>query len=345
MNGILEQCLADLERRLDEDQEAANRAAWAAFINGQCCTDVFVAPARRPAPPLVSWPRVTANEAIRDPELMLLQQFRRCSDLLAQGSGLRLDVRCNYGTCLIPSLFGAELFFMDDALDTLPTNHPLPVEALERVARDGVPDLRGGLGGQVFDTAARFLEVMDRHPVLRRNIEIYHPDTQGPMDLTELLWGSGVFVAFYDQPDMVHAILAVVTQTMAAFLRQWYRQVPSTTGLRSHWGLAHTGGIVLRSDSLVNISEAFYREFVQAHDQWLLDQFDGGVVHFCGRGDHVIGAIGELRGLHAVNMTQPELNDLSVIYRHTVERWILLIGVDRTKCRVLPPGRGRVHVF
>lgn len=95
----------------------------------------------------------------------------------------------------------------------------------------------------------------------------------------------------------------------------------------------------------MNISEAFYREFVQAHDQWLLDQFDGGVVHFCGRGDHVIGAIGELRGLHAVNMTQHELNDLSVIYRHTVERGILLIGVDRTKCRVLPPGRGRVHVF
>ncbi len=56
-------------------------------------------------------------------EKMALQQFKICSQTLAQGSGNILAVRCNYGTSIIPSLFGAKLFIMEAATNTLPTSH------------------------------------------------------------------------------------------------------------------------------------------------------------------------------------------------------------------------------
>ena len=58
----------------------------------------------------------------------------------------------------------------------------------------------------------------------------------------------------------------------------------------------------------------------------LFDRFDGGAIHFCGRGDHYIEAMCEMDGLTAINMSQPELNDMDVIFRNTVDKGIKLVG-------------------
>lgn len=39
---------------------------------------------------------------------------------MESGKGNLLNVRANYGTGIIPSMFGAEVYYMDDELDTLP---------------------------------------------------------------------------------------------------------------------------------------------------------------------------------------------------------------------------------
>ncbi|MCL5269266.1 MAG: hypothetical protein M1457_01615, partial [bacterium] len=119
--------LDDLEERIDPDAEESLYRQWAAFLDGNAAgvgagggsphRDAIFSPRRpKPSPPRLPWPAVTVNRALDDFDAMALAQLRTCSDNLAAGTGRPLTVRANYGTCIMPSLFGAELFVMGAAL-------------------------------------------------------------------------------------------------------------------------------------------------------------------------------------------------------------------------------------
>ena len=101
--------LDDLASRIDPDDERRLLADWLTFAAGRWPEEVFDPRRRRPAPPRREWPRIPVNHAIADPEQMVLRELAGCSATLAQGGGGLLGVRCNYGTGIVPSLFGAEI--------------------------------------------------------------------------------------------------------------------------------------------------------------------------------------------------------------------------------------------
>jgi hypothetical protein len=329
MTNELRPYLEDLSRRIDEKEEASLHEAWHAFLDGKVRSGVFVPPRRVPKPPAVPWPDIKINDTLHDPELLLLHQFAFPSSALAQGSSAVLNVRCSYGVSIMTSQLGCEVVEMPREQGDLPTARPLPDEAAIRAAIDaGVPDLRRGQGGAVFDTAERFLEVFDAYPVLRRWVTLYHPDTQGPIDNAELAWGSAIFLAFYDQPALVHAFLDLMTEHYLAFMRKWFDLVPQDGPYGVHWGHKFKGRIMIRNDSLMNLPPEIYTTFVRDREARCLRELGGGAVHFCGRGDHFIEALSQVEGLTAINMSQPHLNDMSRIYAHTVDRGIKLIDFD-----------------
>ena len=345
LSPVLEQCLEDLESRLDESREEANRQAWVDFLEGRTPGDIFTPPPRRANPAGVAWPGVHINDALADPEAMVLRELAACSAML-DGGAMRLNVRCNYGSGILPTLFGCELFIMERAMDTLPAARPLgSAEAVRRVVAAGVPDLDAGLGRRVFQTAQLVLEVFRRYTKIGRHVVLYHPDIQGPIDVAEVVWGSDIFYAFYEERSLLRDFLAVITETYAAFMRRWYELVPPPPdGYATHWGLLHKGRLMLRNDSLMNLSPAAYVEFVRPHDQRLFDEFGGGAMHFCGRGDHYIGEMVTMRGLTAIQLSQPRLNDMDTIYRHTVDRGLVLLNFSREAAlRAGRPLRGLVQ--
>jgi hypothetical protein len=354
MNETLRRCLEDLERRINAAEEERLLRGWTDFAEGRpprragSGGDIFSPRRSHGVPPGVEWPAVSVNRALAGYDAMALQQFGDCSRRLAAGDGLLLNVRCNYGTSILPSLFGAEDFIMDEELDTLPTSRPLrSPQAIQRAVDAGVPDLRLGWGARVLEMAQRYLAIGKEYPQIGRWVHVYHPDLQGPMDVVELLWGSGIFYVLYDDPRLVHELLELVTATYAAFMRVWEGLVPPRDGVAAHWGYLHRGCIMLRDDSAMNLSPGMFDEFVRPYDQRLLGEFGGGAVHFCGRGDHFIASMSQMPGLHAVHVSQPELNDMEVIFRQTVDRGINLLGLSRAAAEAaLARGRplhGRVH--
>ena len=321
----LDQCLQEIEARLDDKQEVAQRAAWQAFLDNRCAEDVFLPAARKPAPPRIEWPNIHINDAQEDVDLMVFHELVGVSGML-NGGRLQPNVRCNYGTGILPSLFGCALFTMPRETHTLPTAYSLGSDRVRALLDAGIPDIRSGLGGRVFDCAERFLELFAQHPKINRYVALYHPDLQGPVDVAEVVWGSEIFLAFYDEPDVIKAFLKLITDTYAAFMRAWYKLVP-LEDYSTHWSLMHRGRLMLRNDSLMNLSPEIYTEFVQPCDERLLDEFGGGAIHFCGRADHFIAPLSTTRGLTAINLSQPELNDMETIYRHTVDKQIKIIGL------------------
>jgi uroporphyrinogen-III decarboxylase len=106
---------------------------------------------------------------------------------------------------------------------------------------------------------------------------------------------------------------------------------------------------MVRNDAATNLSLAMYEEFVRPCDQRLFHELGGGGIHFCGRGDHFIAQAARIPGVHAVNMTQPHLNDRETVFRHTIDRGMQLLGLERSAAeQAMQQGRdlhGHVHCW
>jgi hypothetical protein len=88
----------------------------------------------------------------------------------------------------------------------------------------------------------------------------------------------------------------------------------------------------------MNLSPDLYREYAVPYDTRLYEQFGGGAMHFCGKGDHYIEVLSSVKGLTGVNLAQPEYNDMETINRHTVDKGIKILTIDRN-CALRDCGR------
>jgi hypothetical protein len=347
---VIDRCLEDLEHRIESDVEDRLQAEWEAFTERRLDADIFCPKRATQSQPGHEWPRVSVNRAQLDLDAMVLQQYGACSNQLANGAGSLMSVRANYGTGIMPTLFGAELFVMDELLNTLQTTRPLGAQAMQGLVESGIPLMDAGLGAVVLAAGRRFAEIAAQYPKIGKYVHIYHPDLQGPMDACEMLWGSEIFVDLIDRPELVHRVLELLTDTYVRFMGRW-DDVVGTNGKAwaTHWGMMHAGKIMIRTDSGMNLSPETYDEFIRPYDQLLLNELGGGAVHFCGHGSHFIASACSMEGMYAIAMSQPHLNEMERIYQNTVDKGIRLLGFDRKHAEeALAAGRtlhGCVHCW
>ena len=325
--------LEDIERRIDPSVEDDLHAQWGRFWAGEHDTPIFTPCRKAVTEPGVELKDININDAIGDYELMLQAELIRASQMLSKTKDVPC-VRANYGTGILTSLFGAEVFMMPYETNTLPTTRSLnDTEAIRRILEAGVPDLEAGFGRDVFAMGEIFAEVFRDYPKIQQYLYVYHPDTQGTLDVAELLWGGEMFYSLFDEPEFVHDVLRLITDTYRCFLDRWYTIIPRREGLNVHWGWMHRGTIMLRNDSAMNLSPEMYGEFALPYDRELLEYYGGGCVHFCGRGDHYIDQLAAVPLLYGVNMSQPEYNDMEKIIGAVGGHGKRLLNLNRAACR------------
>lgn len=346
----MQRYLEDLENRITPAVEDQLQAEWESFTNGSFSGDLFLPSRAIQTPPGIEWPIVRTNRAQDDLDSMVLQQYGACSGQLARGAGALMTVRANYGTAIVPTLFGADVFVMEESMDTLQTSKPLGADAMQEIVEQGMPDIEAGLGATVLAAGRRFAEIAAQYPKIGKYVHIYHPDMQGPMDLCEMLWGSEMFIDLFDKPELVHRVLGLLTDTYVEFMRAWDGVAGADDrDWSGHWSMMQQGKIMIRTDSGMNLSPDVYDEFIRPYDQRLLNDLGGGAVHFCGRGSHYIASTCSMDNMHAIAMSQPHLNEMDVIYQNTVDKGIKLLGFDRKHAEeALAAGRdlhGCVHCY
>lgn len=346
--------LEDLESRIDPTVEEALLAEWKAFASGRYTASEIFAPQRpAPNPSKLTWPKTRTNETLDNFELMALQQFQSASDNLAQGSGRIMNIRCNYGTPILAMPFGVKLFIMPDDTDTLPACHPRTggIDTMKAIVDRGIPDLKKDPYTQkVFEMGRRYVALKAKYPKISKYVQTYHPDMQGPTDICELIWGSDLFVDLYDVPDLVKNLLDIITQTYIQYMREWIQLVPlREDGFSVHWNMLFKGPLMLRDDSAMNLSPEMFHEFIRPYDERLLREFGGGAIHACGKVDHFAPILPLMPHLTSFNLSQPHLNDMEVVFKNTVDRGIVIVGLQRQAAEAaVKAGRslhGRVHCW
>ena len=319
--------LEDIENRIDPETEEDFVDQWRDFLFDRFEGDLFVPNRKKLSNPGVKIAAVeNINDAIEDYDLMLRAQLESVSAALNKRSR-GICIRANYGTGILSSVFGAEIFHMPRANNTLPTTRSVnDTEWIRAKVEEGMPDLMNGFGKNVFEFGELCAEVFEKYPKIKKYVTVFHPDLQGPLDICELLWGGEMFYAMYDEPELVHAMLDLITDTYIAFMDKWNKLFPPNEDINPHWNsLYYRGRALIRNDSAMNLSPDLYREFAAPYDGKLLARY-GGAVHFCGRGDHYIPILSQLPGLSGINMSQPHLNDMESIYQNTVDKGLKILA-------------------
>lgn len=337
-----EELLESIENRIDPEVEDDFIKQWEDFVYDRFEGDIFLPNRKKLAPPPAGLAGAHINDAIDDYDLMIRHQMLGVSAALGKPD-TNICIRANYGTGIMTSIFGAEIFMMPRNTNTLPTTHALnDTEKMRELIERGVPDIMNGFGRRVFEFGEICKEVFAKYPKIQKYVTVYHPDSQGPLDIIELLWGGEIFYAMYDEPELVHAALELATETYIKFMEKWYELYPRNDYLNPHWGnLWHKGAIVLRSDSAMNVSPDIYKEFIAPYDGRLLEKY-GGIVHFCGKGDHYMETLCSLPNMYGINMSQPQYNDMEKIFKLTVDKGLKIIGFNR---KVADELKGRPGAF
>ena len=331
--------LEDLENRLDEQQEERLLADYYRFADRKMKDVSYFKPERVPAPSHVEWEPVYFNDTFEDYDMMLYKQLLRANDQLSTGGGELLSFRSNFGIGLIPSMLGCEVRLLPREQDALPGAIHLEWDQILKINEDfrnGIkPDVRSGLGQKTIDAAHYVDELLKGYPKLHKYLHIYQPDTQGPCSLVEAIVGSDFYLMLLEEEDEINDFIEVVTDTFIRYMQLWKEEFPFCRGEYAwDYGLLYKGGIMIREDACTNISGSMYEEFFQEADQKILDAFGGGAAHFCGHGDHLLKAFSELKGLTAINMSQPDMNDMDgIVYPNTIEKDIQIIGMPKFEAR------------
>ncbi len=330
---MLQRYLAQFDRLIEDGHYARIREAYRRLFRWEELDELPYT--WRTLPPVADedWPEFEYNDTFVDREKMLLAQLRAPFLHYQTGDYHPLAIRCHYGTVILPNILGAEYQLTETSL---PWAHHLPGgrERIRQLLDAGLPDLRSGLGGTCLDTAEYYVDTLAPYPNLARETTIYHPDLQGPFDVAHLLWGPDIFLALYDCPDLVHALLNHVTETYIAYLRAWKAFIGEGNELTTHWAIQMRGGTMLRDDTPIMLSAKQYEEFVKPYDQRVLDTF-GGAIHYCGRGDQFVESMAASAHLYALHVSQPELNDMGKLFRTTREHKLVVLDLDEA---YLPAG-------
>ena len=331
--------LEDIERRIDPEVEEDFSEQWRGFLKDEFKGDIFAPRRKKVTQPTFAYPKVNINDAIEDYDLMLQRELCVLSYSLSNASRTAGVWVGGYGTGTLSSVLGAEIFVMPRETDTPPTTRVVKDnDCIREIIERGVPNLENGFGKRVFECGEIFAETFSKYPKISKYVKMYHPELQGPLDIAELLWGGEMFYAMYDEPELVHALLSLITETFTEFLTHWERIYPLDPEINSYRFYHYLGGILLRCDSAMNLSPELYREFAVPYDTKLYERFGGGAMHFCGRGDHYIEELSKVPGLTGINLAQPQYNDMETIYRHTVDKGIKILTIDRN-CALRDCGR------
>ena len=269
--------------------------------------------------------------AFHDPVAMMQNELLFC---VIPGLLLRddspLSIRNDHGTIQIATLLGA---CWESAGENPPWVAPLESkDAIRAIAnRETELDLAGGgVLRQSFSTLKFYHRKLEKYPLCRQAIQVAMPDLQGPIDTSEQLWGSELFVAFLEEPELVNRLLKrIVDATLMA--AQSFRRLATDrldpTANAQH-GYVIPGRQLIRNDTAILLSPKVYSEHVRPHDARLLEQIGGGSIHFCGNGQHLIEPMLEIADLKGLDFGQAAMMDIPPIYRKASKRRVALTNIQ-----------------
>jgi len=269
------------------------------------------------------WPVFNPLEQFNDQDKMLVSELATVFTGVCLGDDKMYTIRANYGLGIIPSLFGCNLLFRGDDLPWV--EHINSVENINQIIDSGVPDLEKGLGSKVTQTEKYFIRKLRSYSKLREVVHLYMSDTQSPFNIASLILGERVYIDVYDNPELIHRLLHLITDTIIQFTRLHKQIIGEDLAGGYHFQYRLQGGVRLCEDSSTLLSKNMYEEFCRPYNERIFDVFGGGYIHYCGAGKQILDSVLATKGIQAINFGNSEMQDIKQIYEKAAPKKICVL--------------------
>lgn len=330
---ILKEILADLEERVDParqervrkkyiralDWESVERLPLAVsypFPSEQLSvkSDSLQNPKGENERASLSWV-YSPKERFYDPEKMFINQL-----LVGFGSiylndrvrdQLPFTIRGNFGTVIVPSVYGAEIRFTEGN-----TPWSSGSENFDAYLDMDPLDFGKSIFDRVYSRYEYYREVLSKYPRLRKSIAVVLPGLQGPLEVAASLLGEEIYLKMIQDPDKVWQLLRRISKTIVALAKEFNKLTREylPDGYTHQHGAVIGGNILIREDSAINLSADRYREQILPHNEFIIEELSGGGVHFCGDGEHLVEAMASSSKIGCIDLGQPKMMNLRNIY-------------------------------
>ena len=330
---ILEEVLADLEEKVDPARQEGVRKEYIRALNwkpverlplavsypfpseqltGQ--TDSLQNPKGENERASLSWV-YSPKERFYDPVKMFINQL-----LVGFGSiylndqvqdQLPFTIRGNFGTVIVPSVYGAEIRFTEGN-----TPWSSGSEKFDAYFDMSPFDFGKSIFDQVYSRYEYYREVLSQYPRLQKSVEVVIPGLQGPLEVAASLLGEEIYLKMIQEPDKVWRLLRRISKTIVALAKEFSKLTREhlPDGYTHQHGAVIRGNILIREDSAINLSAEMYREQVLPHNEFIIDELSGGGVHFCGDGSHLVKAMASSSKIGCIDLGQPKMMNLGNLY-------------------------------
>jgi len=244
-------------------------------------------------------PTLTPQLRIANDALDLEDQLRRNREVSAYIHDFVPRLFPYTGTTAFASAFGAPVVYMADGE---PSCAPV-IHSAEEAMQLQAPALDSGDLGRALEKIAYFLEqTKGQYPISVM-------DMQGPFDTAQLIWDKvDMMVSMYEEPEAVHHVMEVVTDTFIAFGKKLKEMIPDFVPLHTPnlWAPADYG-ISVSEDSIVMLGKELFDEFVFPYFTKISEAFGGLILHSCGNWSQHLESVKRVPGLKAINFGVGEM--------------------------------------
>ncbi len=201
-----------------------------------------------------------------------------------------------FGTGVLASAFDVPLLFnykSDPAADLVQIDDISYIDKLELP----VPGESGGM--------KLVRESMDYYKA-NCDLTVGLTDCQGPLATAFQVVGYEKFCYWvYDDPKRIHLLMEKITQALINWV--YYQKERAGTpkdgacyclGVKTPDGY---GGVWLADDDSVIVSGEMYAEFVKPYNEKILQEFGGGVIHYCGDSSQNVENYANTKGIFALH--------------------------------------------
>ncbi len=251
------------------------------------------------------FPSYNFKEQFYDPEKMLAMHLWELIGRARMPGDGQLSMRANLGTGFVPTVFGLQQLVLEDQMPWL--KECLPKEAIMSTEPQEITEEFVRTRGLI----PRAIEYIDYfQEKLNGKARVYLSDTQGPLDIAHLTYGNTLFTDIYDDPDFVHHLLMLSTNAYISVSKVLKQAIGETLNSGYHTVLyMENGGVRCCEDTTTLLSPKTCREFVAPYTSSALKPFDGGWVHFCGSGHHLLRDLLSMPEVKGINFGNPERYD------------------------------------
>ncbi|AQQ72117.1 hypothetical protein SMSP2_02498 [Limihaloglobus sulfuriphilus] len=257
-----------------------------------------------------------------DPAKMYESEIKRASAIIDWPTDGIPTIRPNLGTIFIPAIAGQDYMIRDGQMPW-PGSH-FTVDQIRSLKNIDIEN------AQMMRLALEFYSI--HRSIKSKEIECYHPDTQGVYDILHLLRGDELFYEMITEVDQTKELLGIITDLYVEVTKVLKAKIGEPANEMIHGHGTQQGlffpqaGTRLSEDTDTLLSPAMIDEFAIPYMEQASKPFGGAFVHYCGKHEYLYEKILDCDFVRAIDLGNPEMYNTEWLLQKCAETDTVFYG-------------------